>query len=40
MENAPITAIVSAFFFLIIAGFIIFFLLKDTVKQLKNDNKE
>jgi len=40
MENAPITAIISAIFFLIIAGIILFFILKDAFKQLKNENKE
>ncbi len=40
MENAPITAIISAIFFIIIAGFILTFILKDAFKQFKNENKE
>lgn len=40
MENAPITAIISAVFFLIIAGIILLFILRDAFKQLKSENKE
>jgi len=38
--NPPITAVLSAIFFGLIAVFIVFFLVKDVLKQMKNNNKE